>query len=110
MFRGVLERLVILVAAVASKAAGALFAAVVVAAVVRAGKGNLQVTVGVGLLRVSVCLLLQYLLQSCSRGGRGIVEDMCSIGSLPSFEELTAAPAKWGVALFACTMERMRWS
>jgi hypothetical protein len=24
-----------------------------------------------------VCLLLQYLLQSCSRGGRGIVEDMC---------------------------------
>ena len=27
--------------------------------------------------RVCVCLLLQYLLQSCSRGGRGIVEDMC---------------------------------
>jgi hypothetical protein len=26
---------------------------------------------------VCVCLLLQYLLQSCSRGGRGIVEDMC---------------------------------
>jgi hypothetical protein len=24
-----------------------------------------------------VCLLLQYLLQRCSRGGRGIVEDMC---------------------------------
>ena len=24
-----------------------------------------------------VCLLLQDLLQSCSRGGRGIVEDMC---------------------------------
>jgi hypothetical protein len=24
-----------------------------------------------------VCLFLQYLLQSCSRGGRGIVEDMC---------------------------------
>ena len=24
-----------------------------------------------------VCLLLQYLLQSCLRGGRGIVEDMC---------------------------------
>ena len=24
-----------------------------------------------------VCLLLQGLLQSCSRGGRGIVEDMC---------------------------------
>jgi hypothetical protein len=24
-----------------------------------------------------LCLLLQYLLQSCSRGGRGIVEDMC---------------------------------
>ena len=24
----------------------------------------------------SVCLLLQYLLESCSRGGRGIVEDM----------------------------------
>jgi hypothetical protein len=24
-----------------------------------------------------VCLLLQYLLQSCSRGRRGIVEDMC---------------------------------
>jgi hypothetical protein len=27
--------------------------------------------------RVCVCLLLQYLLQSCSRGGGGIVEDMC---------------------------------
>jgi hypothetical protein len=26
---------------------------------------------------VCVCLLLQYLLQSCSRGGRGIVEDIC---------------------------------
>jgi hypothetical protein len=26
---------------------------------------------------VRVCLLLQYLLQSCSREGRGIVEDMC---------------------------------
>ena len=25
----------------------------------------------------TVCLLLQYLLQRCSRGGRGIVEDMC---------------------------------
>jgi hypothetical protein len=24
-----------------------------------------------------VCLLLQYLIQSCSRGGRRIVEDMC---------------------------------
>jgi len=24
-----------------------------------------------------VCVLLQYLLQSCARGGRGIVEDMC---------------------------------
>jgi hypothetical protein len=24
-----------------------------------------------------VCLLLQYLLQSCSRGGREIVEDIC---------------------------------
>jgi hypothetical protein len=24
-----------------------------------------------------VCLLLQYLLQSCLRGGRGIVQDMC---------------------------------
>jgi hypothetical protein len=24
-----------------------------------------------------VCVLLQYLLQSCSRAGRGIVEDMC---------------------------------
>jgi hypothetical protein len=24
-----------------------------------------------------VCLLLQYLLQSCARGGRRIVEDMC---------------------------------
>jgi hypothetical protein len=24
-----------------------------------------------------VCLLLQDLLQSCARGGRGIVEDMC---------------------------------
>ncbi len=39
MFRSVLERQVILVA-VASKAAGAIFAAVVVVAVVRAGKGN----------------------------------------------------------------------
>ena len=28
-------------------------------------------------LGVCVCLLLQYLLQSCSRGGRGIMEDMC---------------------------------
>ena len=26
---------------------------------------------------VCECLLLQYLLQCCSRGGRGIVEDMC---------------------------------
>ena len=24
-----------------------------------------------------VCLLLQYLIQSCARGGRRIVEDMC---------------------------------
>jgi hypothetical protein len=29
------------------------------------------------LLTYCVCLLLQYLLQSCSRGGRGIVEGMC---------------------------------
>jgi hypothetical protein len=29
------------------------------------------------LKRVDVCLLLQHLLQRCSRGGRGIVEDMC---------------------------------
>ena len=28
-------------------------------------------------IQTRVCLLLQYLLQSCSRGGRGIVEDMC---------------------------------
>jgi hypothetical protein len=27
--------------------------------------------------RVCVCLLLQYLIQSCSRGGRRMVEDMC---------------------------------
>ena len=27
--------------------------------------------------RVCVCLLLQDLLQSCARWGRGIVEDMC---------------------------------
>jgi hypothetical protein len=27
--------------------------------------------------RMCVCLLLQYLVQICSRGGRGIVEDMC---------------------------------
>jgi hypothetical protein len=27
--------------------------------------------------RECVCLLLQYLIQSCSRGGRRIVEDMC---------------------------------
>jgi hypothetical protein len=26
---------------------------------------------------VCVCLLLQYLIQSCARGGRWIVEDMC---------------------------------
>jgi hypothetical protein len=26
---------------------------------------------------VCVCLLLQYLIQSCARGGRRIVEDMC---------------------------------
>jgi hypothetical protein len=24
-----------------------------------------------------VCILLQYLIQSCARGGRRIVEDMC---------------------------------
>jgi hypothetical protein len=28
-------------------------------------------------LRCRVCLLLQYLIQSCARGGRRIVEDMC---------------------------------
>jgi hypothetical protein len=28
-------------------------------------------------LLACVCLLLQYLFQSCSRGGRGIVKDMC---------------------------------
>jgi hypothetical protein len=28
-------------------------------------------------ISVCVCLLLQYLLQSCSRGRGGIVEDMC---------------------------------
>jgi hypothetical protein len=28
-------------------------------------------------LWVCVCLLLQYLIQSCARGGRRIVEDMC---------------------------------
>ncbi len=27
--------------------------------------------------RLGVCLLLQYLLQSCSRGGGGGMEDMC---------------------------------
>jgi hypothetical protein len=27
--------------------------------------------------RTGVCLLLQYLIQSCARGGRRIVEDMC---------------------------------
>jgi hypothetical protein len=27
--------------------------------------------------QVCVCLLLQYLIQSCARGGRRIVEDMC---------------------------------
>jgi hypothetical protein len=26
---------------------------------------------------ICVCLLLQYLIQSCARGGRRIVEDMC---------------------------------
>ena len=28
-------------------------------------------------VELCVCVLLQYLLQSCSRGGRGIAEDMC---------------------------------
>jgi len=36
-----------------------------------------SLTFGILHLHVCVCLLLQYLLQSCSRGGRGIVEDMC---------------------------------
>jgi hypothetical protein len=31
-------------------------------------------------LGVWVCLLMQYLLQSCSRGGRGMLEDMCYEG------------------------------
>ena len=31
----------------------------------------------VGDILACVCLLLQYLLQSCSRGGGGEVEDMC---------------------------------
>jgi hypothetical protein len=26
---------------------------------------------------LTLCLLLQYLIQSCARGGRRIVEDMC---------------------------------
>ena len=30
-----------------------------------------------GDMGVCVCLLLQYLIQSCARGGRRIVEDMC---------------------------------
>jgi hypothetical protein len=29
------------------------------------------------LIPTCVCLLLQYLIQSCARGGRRIVEDMC---------------------------------
>ena len=29
------------------------------------------------LVQMCVCLLLQYLIQSCARGGRRIVEDMC---------------------------------
>ena len=28
-------------------------------------------------VELCVCVLLQYLVQSCSRGGRGIAEDMC---------------------------------
>ena len=37
----------------------------------RSGKDLLDVVL------VCVCLLLQYILESCSRWGRGIVEDMC---------------------------------
>ena len=37
----------------------------------------LKVTCVNGYLPSRVCLPLQYLLQSCSRGGKGIVEDMC---------------------------------
>jgi hypothetical protein len=37
----------------------------------------LQSRVGVLVAETCVYLLLQYLIQSCSRGGRRIVEDMC---------------------------------
>jgi hypothetical protein len=48
-------------------------------------RDTLDFGVGVSRLRghpegpeaLCVCLLLQYLIQSCARGGRRIVEDMC---------------------------------
>jgi hypothetical protein len=36
-----------------------------------------------------VCLLLQYILQSCSRGGRGIGEDMCCESKRPLWTSLS---------------------
>ena len=39
-------------------------------------------------MKECVCLLLQYLLQSCSRGGRGIVEDMGMFLFRVSFPEI----------------------
>jgi hypothetical protein len=50
-----------------------------------------------------VCLLLQYLLQSCSRGGRWIVEDMC-------YERRRgeAGPLDYGVFIFLGTLPPAR--
>jgi hypothetical protein len=47
---------------------------------------------GVSVCACLMCILLQYLLQSCSRGGRGIVEDMCE--SLRDDEPPARAAAK----------------
>jgi hypothetical protein len=43
----------------------------------RNGPGQKRQASRTQLLYKCCCLLLQYLLQSCSRGGRRVVEDMC---------------------------------
>ena len=54
---------------------------------------------GVRVCACLMCILLQYLLQSCSRGGRGIVEDMCE--SLKDDEPPARAAAKPARFVFA---------
>jgi hypothetical protein len=40
--------------------------------------GHTVLSHGPDKIEICVCLLVQYLLQSCPRGGRGIVEDMAT--------------------------------